>query len=187
MYFTKFVSVLAAASSALALSINSPSPSGFWVQFTSNVITWSFTSGDPQLVDIFVTNPNNTFLNGPFAIAQNVNVSNGTFTVTNVTLIQGSGFVVEFVNPNNNSQVFASSQSFNVDAPGTPPATVSTAAPSSTATSPANSTSATSTATGAAGASNKTSDATSLFANSPFPVYLLATSGMIFAGAAAAL
>ena len=37
-----------------------------------------------------------------------------SFTVTNVTLRVGQGYQVEFVNPLNESQVYATSQSFSV-------------------------------------------------------------------------
>ena len=37
-----------------------------------------------------------------------------SFTVTNVTLRVGQGYQVEFVNPLNESQVYATSQTFSV-------------------------------------------------------------------------
>lgn len=45
------------------------------VQNTSNVITWTFTAGDPSPVDILVVNSDNTTLNGAFDIARFVDVS----------------------------------------------------------------------------------------------------------------
>ncbi|KAI0339162.1 hypothetical protein BDW22DRAFT_1362128 [Trametopsis cervina] len=106
---------------AFGLSISDPSTSGYWVQNTSNTIHWSFNSGDPSPVDIIVVNGDNATLNGPFSIAQFVDTSTMSFTVTNVTLKVGSGFEVQFVSPQNHSQVFASSQDFDVKTPGTPP------------------------------------------------------------------
>jgi len=187
----KLVTLLAAATSALGLTITGPSPSLFWVQFTSNNITWNFANGDPSPVDIQVVNSNNTILNGPFAIARSVETNNGSFTVTNVTLVVATGYTVNFVNSTNPTQVFAQSQPFSVDAPGTPPATVSSSAPASTATSPSNSSSNGTTpgssgnSTSPSGGKNATSsDAMSLFSNG-LPVYFISTAGMVLAGAAA--
>ncbi|KAF8511155.1 hypothetical protein BU17DRAFT_97498 [Hysterangium stoloniferum] len=120
-----------------AISINSPSPSDFWVQFHQNVISWQFASGDPNPVNIVISNPNSSYLNGPYAIANSLDVSNGTFTVTNVTLTVNSGYVVNFVNPQNTSQIFAQSQPFDVKVSTTTPANVSATAASPSPTSPA--------------------------------------------------
>ncbi|OCH90149.1 hypothetical protein OBBRIDRAFT_731355, partial [Obba rivulosa] len=98
----------------VALSISGPSASSFWVQFSSNTITWSSNSSDPAQVDIFVTNTNTSILNGAFSIANNVPVTSESFTVTNVTLRVGDGYSVVFVSPSNNSQVLATSGTFSV-------------------------------------------------------------------------
>lgn len=45
------------------------------VQNATNTITWSYNSGDPSPIDIFVRNLQNTTLNGNFSIASYVNVS----------------------------------------------------------------------------------------------------------------
>ncbi|KAI0633096.1 hypothetical protein C8Q77DRAFT_1121600 [Trametes polyzona] len=117
---------------ASALDITGPSESAFWVQNTSNTITWTFNQGDPSPININVVNSNNRTLNGIFSIASFVNVSDLTFTVTNVTLVPGDGYQVQFVNTSNITQVFASSQTFTVKPPGSAPAPTS-ASPSSTA------------------------------------------------------
>ncbi|KLO12629.1 hypothetical protein SCHPADRAFT_915583 [Schizopora paradoxa] len=187
MIFAKTVlASLALATSALGITITSPSPSQFWVQNTSNVISWSFNNGDPNPIDITVSNPNSSALQGNFSIAQFVRLDNGSFTVTNVTLKVASGYVINFVNSSNENQIFASSQAFDVDAPGTPPATSSAASSSSTATSPANS-SASGTGTGANGSATSSSAAGHAVAFD-FPVYpVLASAGMALVGALVAL
>ena len=45
------------------------------VQNTSNVITWTYTPGDPSPVDIVVINAENATLNGDFSIDRFVDVS----------------------------------------------------------------------------------------------------------------
>ncbi|KAI0673193.1 hypothetical protein C8Q78DRAFT_1077472 [Trametes maxima] len=135
-----------------ALDILGPSESAFWVQNTSNTITWTFNQGDPSPININVVNANNATLNGVFSIASFVNVSTQTFTVTNVTLRPGDNYQVQFVNTSNITQVFASSPDFTVKPPGTAPApTVSASGTSSGASSTATSPSGTS--SGSAGAS----------------------------------
>ncbi|KAL7278755.1 hypothetical protein PYCCODRAFT_1426324 [Trametes coccinea BRFM310] len=116
-----------------ALQILSPSASSYWVQNTSNTITWQFSDGDPNPISINVVNANNATLNGVFTIANFVNVSTQTFTVTNVTLRPGDNYQVQFVNTSNITQVFAHSDDFTVKPPGTAPASIVSA--SSTATS----------------------------------------------------
>jgi len=115
----KTIAAFGFIASSLAISITSPNSNDYWVQATSNVINWSFSSGDPNPVDITITNSNSSFLNGAFSIARNLDASNGTFTVTNVTLRVAQGYVVNFVNGTNSSQIFASSQQFEVKKPGT--------------------------------------------------------------------
>jgi len=148
-----FASLLAAAPSALAtITITGPSANTYWVQNTSNNITWEFGQGDPNPISITVTNPNTTFLNGPFSIAEHVDLSNKTFTVTNVTLNVHDGYVINFVNGSNASQIYAQSSAFSVKTPGTPQASQPAASGASpSATSPSGNGSATS--SGATGSS----------------------------------
>ncbi|KAI0093063.1 hypothetical protein BDY19DRAFT_989741 [Irpex rosettiformis] len=116
------LAALALLPSAFAtLKLNQPNAQSYWVQNTSNTINWQFTSGDPSPVDILVVNADNSTLNGPFSIAQFVDTSTMSFTVTNVTLKVGTGFEVQFVSPQNHTQVYATSPNFDVKAPGTAP------------------------------------------------------------------
>ncbi|EMD34893.1 hypothetical protein CERSUDRAFT_116430 [Gelatoporia subvermispora B] len=121
MRLTSLLAAALAAPSALALSISGPSSSAFWVANTSNVITWTSNASDPATVDIIVVNSNASTLNGAFSIANAVSVTSQTFTVTNVTLRVGSGYAVEFVNPDNTSQVLATSDTFSVMPGGSTP------------------------------------------------------------------
>ncbi|RPD63405.1 hypothetical protein L226DRAFT_521861 [Lentinus tigrinus ALCF2SS1-7] len=137
---------------ANAINIVGPNENAYWVQNATNTITWSFSQGDPSPININVVNGNNATLNGIFSIASFVNVSEQTFTVTNVTLRPGDGYQVQFVNTSNITQVFASSPNFTVKPPGTalaPTVSLSSSAASSTATSPSSSSS-TASATGGA-------------------------------------
>ncbi|KAI0920643.1 hypothetical protein AcW1_002326 [Taiwanofungus camphoratus] len=141
---------------AAAITISGPSQSAYWVQYTTNVITWSYTAGDPNPIDILVINQNDTTLNGDFSIAQYVDVSQESFTVTNVTLVVGDNYAVEFVNPNNGSQVYAKSNAFSVKPPGTLAAPTSSVSPSSTGSASGSAASSTSPSS-ASGSSSSTS------------------------------
>ncbi|KAI0744506.1 hypothetical protein C8Q76DRAFT_2309 [Earliella scabrosa] len=135
-----------------AIDIIGPNENAYWVQNATNTITWQFSEGDPSPISINIVNANNATLNGPFSIARFVNVSDQTFTVTNVTLRPGDGYQVQFVNNTNITQVFAESPTFTVMPPGTEPAptvSASSSAPSGSATSP--SSTGTASATGGAG------------------------------------
>jgi hypothetical protein len=104
-----------------AISISGPSATSYWVQGTSNRIAWNYNSGDPSSVDIVITNSNNQTLNGNFSIARSVPVSQESFTVTNVTLLVGTGYRVWFLDTTE-TQVLAQSSDFEVKAAGTSPA-----------------------------------------------------------------
>lgn len=139
------------------ISITGPSSSAYWVQNTSNTITWSFGAGDPNPVSIIVTNKDNTTLNGAFSIAESVNVSQASFTTTNVTLRPGSNYQVVFVNSTNLTQVYANSSDFEVRPAGTTPAPTA----SSGSGSGSGSGSATGTGTSASGSASSTSSTSS--------------------------
>ncbi|KAI0073205.1 hypothetical protein K474DRAFT_1603737, partial [Panus rudis PR-1116 ss-1] len=114
------------------ISITAPSETAYWVQNTSNTINWNYESGDPNPISIIVTNSNNSFLNGAFSIHEFVDLTNGTFTVTNVTLRVADGYTVSFVNPTNASQIYANSSTFSVRAPGSTYSFHPVSSPSST-------------------------------------------------------
>jgi hypothetical protein len=185
--FAKAVAALGFIASALAITINTPSPSSFWVQNVSNTITWTFNQGDPNPIFITVTNSNSSILNGQFAIQNGVDLSNGTFTVTNVTLLTDSGYVVNFVNGSNLTQVYASSQPFDVKVPGTPPAqTGSPSGSSSPSATGGNSSASGSTSTsGAVSAPTKSNGAAMRLGDAGFKVstLMLATGVMTLVGA----
>jgi len=124
MLFKSFIAAaagLAVLPSVLAITITGPDPNHYWVFGVANNITWTYEANDPTPVSITITNPNNTILNGVFSIAENVPVSQQSFTVTDVTLRPGTGYIVNFINPSNNSQVYTSSSAFTVDPQGTAP------------------------------------------------------------------
>ncbi|KAG8952160.1 hypothetical protein FRC04_005160 [Tulasnella sp. 424] len=112
---------LLAAPIVSAITVSGPSSDKYWVFGTSNQITWSSSKGDPTSVSITITNPNSDALNGKFSISENVQTTDESFTVTDVTLKPATGYIVNFINPQNNSEIYASSSPFEVKPAGTPP------------------------------------------------------------------
>ncbi|KAH9825018.1 hypothetical protein DFH28DRAFT_878538 [Melampsora americana] len=106
--------LLSLAASSLAFTVTGPSASSYWVQFSTNTISWSQGSGDPPVVSLQIVNPNRNLLNGVFSIAEYVKASLESYTVTNVTLLVGDGYQVQMVNSTNATQVYASSGTFSV-------------------------------------------------------------------------
>jgi len=115
------LAVLATAPLINAITVTGPSSSKWWVFGTSNQITWTFNQGDPTPVSITITNPSSNSLNGAFSISEFVTVSDESFTVTNVTIKPATGYVVNFVNSQNTSEIYASSSPFEVKAQGSAP------------------------------------------------------------------
>lgn len=105
--------------SASAFTINSPSASSYWVQFTSNSIAWTTGGNDPPTVTLQIVNSNASLLNGAFSIAEYVPASKQSYTVTNVTLVVADGYMVQMVNPANGTDVYAHSAPFSVKPNGT--------------------------------------------------------------------
>lgn len=175
---------------ALGITILEPSPSSYWVEMTTNEIVWSYNAGDPNPINIIVSAQNDTTLNGDFVIAQNIDLTLEHFTITNVTLVVGSGYSVSFANPSNGSDVYATSQSFSVMAPGTSAAPTS-AVPSSgasSATSPAASSTgsaASSQSSGASPSASKSAAPRSFGVSTQAVVGILTAAGI--AGASALL
>ncbi|CCM04110.1 uncharacterized protein FIBRA_06270 [Fibroporia radiculosa] len=155
MRFAALAALALIPAAQAAITILGPSPSEYWVQYTTNTITWTYASGDPNPINIDVFNTHNTTLNGNFSIASYVNVSQQSFTVTNVTLVTGGDYAIRFISPTNSSMVYATSQLFSVMAPGTAPAPTTSA--SSSASSTASGSSSSSTSTTSAGSGQKSS------------------------------
>ncbi|KAG9040543.1 hypothetical protein FS837_000495, partial [Tulasnella sp. UAMH 9824] len=124
MFFAKALTLfglLAVTSIVSAITITGPSSEKYWVFGTSNQITWTYTQGDPTTVSVNIVNQSNEVLNGNFSIGEFVTIADESVTVTDVTLRPGSGYVVNFINPKNNSEIYASSAPFEVKPAGTAP------------------------------------------------------------------
>jgi len=106
------------------LNIVAPDVNVYWVQGDTNTIVWNYGVNDPSPITIFITNPDDKTLHGPFGIAEFVPVQQQTVKVTDVTLKVGNGYIVNFVDPKNATNVYATSAPFEVKPHGTTPAAV---------------------------------------------------------------
>jgi len=119
-----FFSALFSFADAFITIIGPADPQYYWVQFEPNYIFWTYVTGASDTVSIVIRNVNDDSLNGQFSIIENVQTALESFEVTNVTLKVASGYVVEFVNPQNESIPLDLGQSFSVMPFGTPPANI---------------------------------------------------------------
>lgn len=154
---TLIAALASLAASTLAFTVTSPSTSSYWVQFSTNTVSWSTSSGDPTSVSLQIINANRTILNGVFSIAEYVKASLESFTITNVTLVVGDGYIVQMVNPLNNTDVYASSGAFSVKSSGTPAAPTTSSSGGQSGTSSTGNTTAGTAGTTTASGNNGTS------------------------------
>jgi len=153
---------------AADLQVTSPSSSLWWVAKSTNVIAW--TCKDTSITDftVLVNNANPQLLVSPIAviaIQQNYDCSI-TISQDQANQPVGTGWTVLLANPLNNTDVYATSEPFEIKALGS-------AYPSQSTTSAGNSTSSSS---GSAASSKPTSGALGMGAG----------FGGVFAGALAA-
>ncbi|KIJ97037.1 hypothetical protein K443DRAFT_681822 [Laccaria amethystina LaAM-08-1] len=145
-----------------ALTVNNPSNPTSGGQVT---ITWTTAAGDPDSFSIELVN---TSFNNAYAIANNVDPSTGSITLTIPTVPVGAGYTIEFVDIGNINTVYTTSGSFSIGANSASSTSASTAASSSgtsskasTATAPSVSSSHSSTATSGSVTSTSTSTSSS--------------------------
>ncbi|TCD62668.1 hypothetical protein EIP91_006590 [Steccherinum ochraceum] len=99
------------------IKITAPSQDNSWTQNAENIITWTTSTSAPPKVTILIANSDPAILRAPLAIASSVDVADGTFTYTKTSLRAADGYEVRFTNPRNNTQVYATSKKFTVNAP----------------------------------------------------------------------
>ncbi|CAE6382015.1 unnamed protein product [Rhizoctonia solani] len=156
-----FVALWVAIVSAQQLTITEPSSDRWWVAQSINTLRWNCEQTTYTNWTVLITNPDVTILSGPLAlIAIQWNYDCSKTITPGEQLKPATGYVMQFANALNSTDVWASSQPFEVKAVGStyPPEYTSTGVPGTTATgtassSSSNSTSApTATATASSGA-----------------------------------
>ncbi|KAF7797180.1 hypothetical protein EIP86_008372 [Pleurotus ostreatoroseus] len=109
--FSKLSALIAIAPLVSALTITTPTN---WTSAGPAVIEWTTVSGDPSTWSFELVNPTN--FHQTFGIANNVNPSLGSLTLTLPAVPPGDGYSLEAVNITNINQVFASTGDFSIGA-----------------------------------------------------------------------
>ncbi|OAX40554.1 hypothetical protein K503DRAFT_848892 [Rhizopogon vinicolor AM-OR11-026] len=131
------------------LTITSPSANDWWVAQSLNTLAWTCDTSPYQNFTILLTNSNLSILPAPLAIIAVQDNFDCSETITQQQSAQpaGTGYVVQLASTVNETDVYASSQPFEIKALGaTYPTTTSSAGSSATGSSA----SPTTTTTGAA-------------------------------------
>ncbi|KAG6330914.1 hypothetical protein ID866_8175 [Astraeus odoratus] len=158
--FAQLIALALALPFVAALTINAPTDATTGGTIT---LTWSAASTDPAYFTLQLVNP---AFHNTFAIANNVQTSLGTITITLPQVPVDSNYQLEAINPSNVNDIYATSSTFSIgaqtSATTTPASTTSGASASSssaaattvsgtvvtpTTTSPASSAASTGTAT----------------------------------------
>ncbi|KAF8606666.1 hypothetical protein BDV93DRAFT_520939 [Ceratobasidium sp. AG-I] len=109
------VAALCASLAQAQLTISEPSSERWWVAQSQNTLRWSCNTSPYTNWTVLITNPDVTILSGPLAlIANRYNYDCSKTMIPGEQLKTGTGYVMQFANPFNNTDVFATSESFEV-------------------------------------------------------------------------
>ncbi|KAH7341740.1 hypothetical protein B0J17DRAFT_270697 [Rhizoctonia solani] len=123
--------------SAQQLTITEPSSDRWWVAQSINTLRWNCEQTTYTNWTVLITNPDVTILSGPLAlIAIQWNYDCSKTITPGEQLKPATGYVMQFANALNSTDVWATSQPFEVKALGStyPPEYTSTGVPGTTAT-----------------------------------------------------
>ncbi|TKY86711.1 hypothetical protein EX895_004351 [Sporisorium graminicola] len=156
-----------------AFEINFPNNNGgYWVTNYTNTLNWKANSSDPSYFSVQLLNANNSQLNGNFQIGNALLTANGTSQIF-IDRIPSGTYTLLLVNSSNyeldHTQVYYTSNSFEIKPNGTQPAEVTAntnADPSSSsttaATGSASATLSSASSTGTSGSNGKNNSASGL-------------------------
>ncbi|KAJ1307557.1 hypothetical protein OPQ81_001654 [Rhizoctonia solani] len=176
------VALWVALVSAQQLTITEPSSDRWWVAQSINTLRWNCEQTTYTNWTVLITNPDPTILSGPLAlIAIQWNYDCSKTITPGEQLKPATGYVMQFSNALNSSEVWASSQPFEVKALGStyPPEYTSVGVPGTTATGTGSSSNST-----AAPTSTATSRSNGALANTAVPATLLGVAVLAVMGLA---
>ncbi|KAG8740741.1 hypothetical protein FRC10_003946 [Ceratobasidium sp. 414] len=98
------------------LTISEPSSERWWVAQSQNTLRWSCNTSPYTNWTVLITNPDVTILSGPLALIaiREYNYDCSKTIIPGEQLKPGTGYNMVFANPFNNTDIFATSQSFEV-------------------------------------------------------------------------
>ncbi|KAI6104107.1 hypothetical protein EDD16DRAFT_1693964 [Pisolithus croceorrhizus] len=133
------VTAAALVSAASAqLTVTNPSSDSWWVAQSSNTLAWTCNTSPYNNFTVLLANSNPSILVEPIAIIaiQESYDCSQTITQQQSTQPAASGYTVLLANPLNSSDVYATSETFEIKALGSSyPATSSASSPSGTSSS----------------------------------------------------
>jgi len=108
--------LLVATLAAADLQITNPSASNWWVAKSTNIMVWNCSEASESQFTVLINNTNPSLLLGPLAfiaIQQNYQCS-VTISQDQVSQPPGPGYTLLFANPLNNTDVYSTSQQFEI-------------------------------------------------------------------------
>lgn len=111
--FTQTLVLASMASLSLAMTLTSPTKFELWDSSKTNTISWSSVSTDPQTVDIYLAHMS---AQPPLysLLFSSVATSSGKIDVSGLQLPNGEAYQINLVAHDNEKQILAQSQQFNV-------------------------------------------------------------------------
>jgi hypothetical protein len=101
------------------LTITEPSSARWWVAQSQNTLRWTCNTSPYTNWTVLITNTDVTILSGPLAlIAIQYNYDCSKTIIPGEQLKAGTGYSMQFANPFNSTDVFATSEPFEVKALG---------------------------------------------------------------------
>lgn len=110
---TQTLALASMASLTLAMSLTSPTKFQLWDSSKTNTISWSAVSTDPQTIDIYLAH---MAAHPPLysLLFSSVATSSGKIDVSGLQLPNGEAYQINLVAHDNDKQILAQSQQFNV-------------------------------------------------------------------------
>ncbi|QRV75080.1 GPI-anchored small secreted protein [Ceratobasidium sp. AG-Ba] len=98
------------------LTITEPSSNRWWVAQSINTLRWTCNTSPHTNWTVLIMNSDTTILSGPLALIaiRKYNYDCSKTIVPGEQLKPGTGYTMQFANPFNNTDVFATSESFEV-------------------------------------------------------------------------
>ncbi|WVN88374.1 uncharacterized protein L203_103580 [Cryptococcus depauperatus CBS 7841] len=115
MKLTVLLSTIVSVASA-ALTVTEPSGSHWWVAKSLNTLAWD--GKDPAEFSVFLNNPNTNLLTSILALASIVPAYQTSLTMNPGDAKPGTGYTLLLTNPLNSSNIYATSEPFEIKAAG---------------------------------------------------------------------
>ncbi|WVR07098.1 hypothetical protein IAU60_004137 [Kwoniella sp. DSM 27419] len=107
-------SLTLALGASAALTITEPSAAHWWIAQSVNTLAWS--GSDPSQFSVFLSNPNQNVLTSMLALTSITYAYDTSKTINPGNITPATGYTILLTNPLNSSDVYATSESFEIKA-----------------------------------------------------------------------